>query len=168
MRRKKRFKKRPAIQQQDDRYTPHDVTLKSYGDVYVTSYSDITVSAVGSGDAPVVMPCSIFEENLSQEYVVMPTASNADCILYRGGLEKDLFPSGTTSTLCLVCAGCTCYYWSIMECDMLGWNSWSSKVRKKTIYFYDMLIPRLWTHETLLIGQSIALNRVTLSSANSR
>lgn len=107
MRRKKRFKKRPAIKQQDDRYTPNDVILKLYGDVYVTSYSDITVSAAGSGDAPAVMPCSIFEENWSQEYEVMQTASNADCIPYRGGPGRDLFPSGT---MCLVCAGCTCYY----------------------------------------------------------
>lgn len=115
MRRKKRFRKHSAVEQEDSRDTSYDVTLTSYRDVHLTSHSDVSASAVGSRDAP-IMPCSILEEDWSQEYsflqqgVRMQTASIADCTPCGGGPGRVLFPSVPNASLCLICAGCTCLY----------------------------------------------------------
>ena len=114
MRRKKRFRKHSTVKQGDSRGTPHDVTVTSYRDIHLASYPDIATSAVVSSAAP-VMPPSTLEEDWSQEYsfqqgIGMHSASNVECIPCGGGPGRVLFPSGPNATLCLVCAGCTCYY----------------------------------------------------------
>lgn len=110
MRRKKRFRKES---EEESRVTSYDnASLTSYRDVRLTSYLDVTASAVVSSDAR-VMPCSILEEGWGQECpqdLEMQIASKSDCIPCGDGLGRVLYPSTPNSALCLVCAGCTCYY----------------------------------------------------------
>lgn len=115
MRRKKRFRKDTTVEHEESCVVPHaDVTLKSYRDPRLMSYLNAAASAVASSDAPVV-PCSIFE-NCGQEYsfqkqaLEMQTLPNPDCIPFAGGPGRALPSFAPDSMLCLVCAGCTCYY----------------------------------------------------------
>ena len=116
MRRKKRFRKDPRGELEESCVTPHtNITLKPYRDIRLMPYLNVTASALASSEAPVV-PCSILEEDWDQTYsfqqraLEMQTLPTSDCIPSRGGPWRPLLSFAPDSTLCLVCAGCTCYY----------------------------------------------------------
>ena len=113
MRRKKRFRKEPRADLEDSCASPcANVTLNPYNDMRMTSYLNDTASALESNEAP----CSILEEDWDREYsfqqqaLEVQTLPGSDCILSRGGPRRPLFSFAPDSRLCLVCAGCTCYY----------------------------------------------------------
>ena len=116
MRRKKRFRKEPTTKLEKSCFTPHaNATLMSHCGIRLTSYLNVTASAVASGDAPVVA-CSILEQDWDQEYSFQKQAlelqnlPNSDCIPSRSCPGRPLLSFAPDSKLCLVCAGCTCYY----------------------------------------------------------
>ena len=116
MRRKKRFREEPRGELEESCVTPHtNVTLKPFRDIRMTSYLNLTPTALASNEAPVVS-CSILEEDWDRKYsfqkqaLQMQTFPNSDCILSCGGPRRPLLSFAPDNTFCLVCAGCTCYY----------------------------------------------------------
>lgn len=116
MRRKKRFRKKPTTELEESCVAPHaNITLKTYRDIHLTSFLNVTASALASSDAPVA-PCSIIEQDWNQEHsfkqqtLELQTLPNSDYAPSRGGPGISLLSFVPDSTLCLVCAGCTCYY----------------------------------------------------------
>lgn len=108
MRRKKRFRKEPRAELEESCVMPYaNVTLKPYHDIRMTSYLNVTASDLAS--------CSILEDgdqeySFQQQALKMQTLPSSDCIPSRGGPRRSFFSFVPDSTLCLVCAGCTCYY----------------------------------------------------------
>lgn len=116
MRRKKRFRKKPTTELEESCVAPHaNITQKTYRDIHLTSFLNVTASALASSDAPVA-PCSIIEQDWNQEHsfkqqtLELQTLPNSDYAPSRGGPGISLLSFVPDSTLCLVCAGCTCYY----------------------------------------------------------
>lgn len=116
MRRKRRFRKEPRAELEESSVTPHtNLTLKPYRDIRMTSYLNLTASALASNEAPVVS-CSFLEEEWDREYTFqqhsreMQTFPNSDCITSKGAPWRPLLSFAPDNTFCLICAGCTCYY----------------------------------------------------------
>lgn len=136
MRRKKRFRKElddkreerslppygnfDSGKQQERYRTPQsDIRMTSLRPVGLTACGDVTTPEVMTTSDVTLLPYSILPDGFSQEYPLqqqdfkMQNTSDLDCvqsITCGGGTQGSLFPPSSRSSICLICAGCTCFY----------------------------------------------------------
>ena len=136
MRRKKRFSKElddkreerslapyrnfDSGKQEESYRTPQsDIRMTSLRPVGLMTCGDVTAPDVMTASNVTLLPCSILADGFNQEYpfqhqdFTMQNTSNLDSvqsITCGGGTEGIFFPRSSRSSICLICAGCTCFY----------------------------------------------------------